>query len=122
MQIFFQILVTSLLSYMLQKFLPPLVVMPCAALAVIFTQNKHSSAFLGGFVAVSILWMYKAMVIDIHTKSVLSLKVAAVLGFRDPVWLILLTGLVGGLLGGFGAMSGQHIILLFRKKTESVYK
>jgi hypothetical protein len=54
--------------------------------------------------------------IDVRTNSILSTKIAPLLGFQSATLLILLTGLVGGLVGGLGALSGQQIRTLFTQQ------
>jgi hypothetical protein len=122
MRFLVQVILTSILSYILQQFIAPWIVVPVAMLIALMTQNNASAAFLGGFAAISLLWMVKATVIDVYTNSILSAKVAPLLGLKSPIMLILLTGLVGGLLGGLGAASGQHMLYMLKKKHRSVYR
>lgn len=122
MRFFVQVILTSLLSYILQQFIAPWIVVPVALLVALMTQNNASAAFLGGFAAISLLWMTKATMIDVYTNSILSVKVAAVLGLKSSIMLILLTGLIGGLLGGLGAASGQHIRYMLKRKQRSTYR
>src|SRR5690606_12270821 len=98
MRFLVQVILTSLLSYILQQFLAPWIVVPVAMLVALMTQHNASASFLGGFAAISLLWMGKATMIDVYTNSILSVKVAALLGLKSPIMLILLTGLIGGLL------------------------
>lgn len=122
MRFFVQVILTSLLSYILQQFIAPWIVVPIAMLVALMTQNNAAAAFLGGFAAIGLLWMAKATMIDVYTNSILSAKVASVLGFQSSIMLILLTGLIGGLLGGLGAASGQHILFMLKRKQRSGYK
>lgn len=122
MRFFVQVILTSLLSYILQQFIAPWIVVPIAMLVALMTQNNAAAAFLGGFAAIGLLWMAKATMIDVYTNSILSAKVASALGFQSSIMLILLTGLIGGLLGGLGAASGQHILSMLKRKQRSGYK
>jgi hypothetical protein len=114
MRFLIQVILTSLFSYLLQPVLPPWIVVFIAAMVVLITPTTPSLAFLGGFVGISVLWMVKAAHIDVHTHSILSTKVASLLGVKKPILLLLLTGLVGGILGGLGAACGQHILFILR--------
>lgn len=122
MRFLVQVILTSFLSYMLQQFIAPWIVVPVAMFVALMTQDNASAAFLGGFAAISLLWMVKATIIDVYTNSILSVKVAAVLGFRSSIMLILLTGLIGGVLGGLGAASGQKISNMLKRKQRSIYR
>jgi hypothetical protein len=122
MRFLIQVILTSLLSYVLQQFMAPWVVVPIALCVALVVQNNAIGAFFGGFAGISLLWMAKATVIDVYTQSILSAKVAAVLGFKSPIMLIFLTGLLGGLLGGLGGASGQHIRYILKKKPRGGYR
>lgn len=122
MRFIVQVILTSFLSYILQQFIAPWIVVPIAMFIALLTQNNAFAAFLGGFAAIALLWMAKATMIDVYTNSILSAKVAVILGVKSSIMLILLTGLVGGLLGGLGAASGQHILYMLKRKQRSVYK
>ena len=71
---------------------------------------------MGGFTAISLLWMIVATLIDVRTNAILSTKIAPLLGFQSSTLLILLTGLVGGMVGGLGALSGQQLRALLNQK------
>ncbi len=122
MRFLVQVILTSLLSYILQQFIAPWIVVPIAMFVALMTQNNTSAAFLGGFAAISLLWMAKATMIDVYTNSILSVKVAEIMGVKSSIMLILLTGLVGGLLGGLGAASGQHLRYMLKRKQRSTYR
>jgi hypothetical protein len=119
MKFLIQVILTSLISYLLQPVLPSWIVVIIAAIIVFIIPSTPILAFVGGFIAISVLWMIKAAHIDVQTLSILSVKIASLLGIKKPIFLILLTGLVGGIQGGLGAASGQHILHLLRfiKKT-----
>lgn len=104
-----QVVLTALSSYVATQFLPWWSLVICAAVVAMRLNPSQSTAFLGGFVAISLLWMGVATWIDTSTEGILSSRIAPLLGFQSPIPLILLTGLIGGLAGGLGAWSGQQI-------------
>ena len=118
MRFLVQVILTSFLSYILQHFISPWIVVPIAMLVSLMTQNNATAAFLGGFAAISLLWMIKATVIDVSTNYILSTKVAAFFSLRSSIMLIVLTGFIGGLLGGLGAASGQRVRYMFKRSKE----
>jgi hypothetical protein len=116
MKFLIQVVLTVLLSYVAEQFLPWWTIGICAAvIAMGLTLNKIT-AFLGGFTAISLLWMIVATLIDVRTNAILSTKIAPLLGFQSSTLLILLTGLVGGMVGGLGALSGQQLRALLNQK------
>jgi hypothetical protein len=57
-----------------------------------------------------VLWSGLAWWITIKNHGILSAKIANVLPLSGNTFLlILVTGLVGGLVGGFGAMTGSYL-------------
>lgn len=122
MRFLIQVILTSLFSYILQQFMSPWIVVFVAGLVALVIQSSPTSAFLGGFISISLLWMLKATVIDVYTDSILSVKVAALMGLKSSIALILLTGIVGGILGGFGAASGQHLIRVLKRNRGDFYR
>lgn len=121
MKFLIQIILTVFLSYMAEQCLPWWTIGICAALVAMGLTLSNMTAFLGGFTAISLLWMILATLIDVRTNAILSTKIAPLLGFKSGTLLILLTGLVGGIVGGLGALSGQQVRrLLTQKKSKQV--
>ena len=121
MKFLIQVVLTVLLSYIAEQFLPWCTIGICAAVVAMGLPLNRITAFLGGFTAIGLLWMVAATRIDVHTNSILSTKIAPLLGFQSSTLLILLTGLVGGMVGGLGALSGQQIrALLTQQKPRPV--
>lgn len=67
-------------------------------------------AFLTGALGIGLLWFSLAFVIDNQNQHILSIKVANVLPLHGSfVALIILTTVVGALLGGLSALTGSYI-------------
>ena len=116
MKISIQIAMTAILSYLTELFLPTWCIFICAAAVATICHTSSVSAFISGFVAVGLLWTLMATVIDAKTNAILSTKMAPLFGLQSATTLILLTGLVGGIMGGLGALSGQQIRTLLAHK------
>jgi len=116
MKFLIQVALTTLLSYIAEQHLPWWTISLCAAVVAIELAPSKMTAFLGGFTAISLLWMIVATSIDVHTNAILSTKIAPLLGFQSSTLLILLTGFVGGMVGGMGALSGQQLRTLLAPK------
>jgi hypothetical protein len=73
-------------------------------------KQKSSNAFLAGFLGVAILWIILAALKDIPNEHLLSTKVASLLPLGGS-WIVLLlvTGLVGGLVSGFAALTASFL-------------
>jgi len=69
-----------------------------------------TAAFISGLLGVFILWAGLAWWIDMKNNGVLSKKIASVLPLGGSgIVLILVTGIIGGLVAGFAAMSGSFL-------------
>ncbi len=103
-------------SYASQFILPWWGVMIGSALATLLVYNKGLSSFIAGFIGLGGLWFYLAYSIDTANKSLLSGKVAALFGLDSGFQLVLVTALLGAIIGGFSALTGNYFIALFKKE------
>jgi len=117
MTVFWVVLLFSLVSGLFfADFLPWWNFAPVAFTAAL-TQGKHGGkCFLGGFIAVMVLWLSMAAYLDTLSESRLSLRVAAIFGLSSPVALMIVSALTGGLVGGLSAWSGWLLRRAFRSK------
>lgn len=73
------------------------------------------SAFFAGFLSVAILWTVLSLMLSIPNEHILARRVAPIFVKTDsPFLLILVTALIGGLVGGFATLTGN--LLQSRKK------
>jgi len=102
MKFLIQLAATVIVCLALQYFLPWWT-LPLGAFAVGFVfRNKGYLSFFAGFLGAGLLWLGMALIIDFNTQSILTQKVNQLL----PVNALLMTTLVGGLVGGLGGMTG----------------
>lgn len=72
--------------------------------------------FLAGFLGIFILWFVHALIIDIQNQSILSKQIAELFTLPNTILLILITALVGGIVGGISSITGSLFReLLFNK-------
>lgn len=103
-------ILTAILSFISGLFLPwwGIAIVAFAVAAII--HQKTGKAFFAGLLGVFILWAGLAWWIDMRNNSVLSHKIAGILPLGgNTMLLILVTGIVGGLVGGFAAMAGSSL-------------
>lgn len=104
------IILTALLAFISGLFFPWWGIAITSILVAVLVHQKAGKAFLAGFLGVFILWAGLALWIDMKNNGVLSKKIALVLPLGgNAILLILVTGLVGGLVAGFAAMSGSFL-------------
>ena len=81
-----------------------------ALLIALLVHQRAGKAFFAGFLGLFLLWFILAMWIDSANDSVLSVKIAALLPLGGSKWtLMILTGIIGGLIAGFAALSGSYL-------------
>ncbi len=80
---------------------------PIAALVGWFFSRSGWGAFFGGFLGGFLLWYVNAWLADYANEGLLSAKVGQLFMGIHGAQLLLTAGLLGGLLGAFGALTGR---------------
>ncbi len=116
----FQTLLVVLLGYFSHYIIPYWWgIMAAAALATIIIYGKSLSSFMAGFLGIGVLWFLLAQSLGSANQSLLSEKVAAILGLSTSFQLILITAFVGAIIGGFSALTGSLFVSMFKKVKKS---
>ena len=110
MKFVLSILLTAALSFLAGMFLPWWSIALIAFLVALLIPQKISSSFLSGLLGIFLLWTILMFWIDIKNNSVLSQKISELFKLGgSSILLILVTALIGGLVGGFAAMAGSSL-------------
>lgn len=81
-------------------------------IAGFFTHNMNKSPYWTGFTGVFLVWSSYAGIIDFQTNSILSGKIMQLFYMpANSILAVLLTGVIGGIPGGFACKAGD----LFRE-------
>lgn len=110
-----QLILVVAFSYGAQFIMPWWGVIIASALAGMIVNTKPFSAFLSGFIGLGALWFFLAYTIDAANHSLLSGKVATILGLDAGFQLILITTFLGAIIGGSSALTGNYFISIFKK-------
>ena len=104
MKFLVSILLTMLLAFACGLYLPwwSVAVAPFVVVSVIYQPPLR--AFATGFFAVLLLWLVLILIINSSNHNILAAKVALVMGFGEML-LIVLSCVVGGLVGGLGGLT-----------------
>lgn len=106
MKIAIQIVFIILLGFILELFLPWWSIAIAAfAAGMIFNSRANFGA---GFLAIALLWTIKALLIESSAAATLTDRVASIFMLTKPL-LFLVMALLGGLVGGFAAMTGAAL-------------
>lgn len=105
------ILLTALLALLLGEYLPWWSVAIAAFAISLFIRQGNFAAFFGGFLGVGAAWSAFAFWIDRANESILSERVASLLPLQgNALLLIVLTAVIGGLVGGLAALSANFLV------------
>lgn len=107
--LFFIILILSLIvSYVL----PWWIVAIISFIAAFFIAKSSGNAFWSAFAAIFIVWVIQALFKSVPNNHILATRVAHLFPLGGQwIWLVLITGIIGGLVAGMSAWSGA----LFKK-------
>ena len=110
MKILLAVLLIAIFSYLACLYLPWWNIAIIAFLTALFIPLIPGYAFLAGFLGIFLMWAIVALWWDIKNESILSHKIAQLFPLGGSSFLlIMVTALVGGLVGGFAAMSGSSL-------------
>ncbi|MDF9797306.1 hypothetical protein OKW21_002569 [Catalinimonas alkaloidigena] len=115
MKFLFKIILIIAFSYLLELYLPWWSVIIAAFLVNMWLPSKGFIDFLSGFLGVGLLWLTYAWLIDADTSSILSERIADLFSLPNGSFMIASSGLVGGVAGGFAALSGSQFRRIFMK-------
>ncbi len=73
-------------------------------------------SFLVGFIGIFLLWTGYALFLDLQNNSVMSSRMAQLFQLSAAWQLVLVTGIIGALMGGFSAVTGHTIWQVLVKK------
>lgn len=104
------LVLTALLSFIAGLYLPWWGFAVAAFVVGLLVIQKAGLSFLAGFCGVLLLWSGLSFWIDTKNEGILSARIGELLGIGpNSFLLILITGFLGGLVGGFAAMSGTFL-------------
>jgi len=111
--LFFIILI---LTFAGEYFLPWWIVAIAAFLPALFIGKTPARSFFAGFSAVFIVWAAMALFKTIPNDNMLAKRVATLMTLPNWILLLIVTALIGGLVGGMSALSGALVKRAFAKK------
>lgn len=70
-------------------------------------EQKEGTSFLAGWIGVMLCWGISSFMINLSNEGVLAGKIGMLFGGLSAGALVLLTAVLGGLLGGLASWSGR---------------
>ncbi len=110
------IIAVVIISWVLQTLLPWWTMALGAFATGFFFRQSGFASFAAGLLGVGLLWFIMAYSIHSSTDGILSEKIAGIFPTKTVGWLLFVTALIGGLVGGFASMTGG--LISYRKKAK----
>ncbi|QTE37317.1 hypothetical protein J3L18_30150 [Mucilaginibacter gossypii] len=110
--LFFIILILSFAS---GYFLPWWIVAVISFLTALFIGTTAKSSFWQAFIAVLMVWIVLALFKSIPNDHIMATRIAHLFHLPDWGYILALTGILGGLVGGMSALSGLLLKRAFQK-------
>ena len=100
-------LIILILSVAVSYVLPWWVVAIVAFLAALVIGKTSGQSFWSGFAAVFVAWTILALLKSIPNENILAGRVVQLFPLpHNWIWVLLVTALIGGLVGGMGSLTG----------------
>lgn len=94
-------------AYLLNLFLPWWAIAISGVVFGYWFNEKAGQSFGWGFLALFLLWGGQALYIHLANQGILSTRIAEMLSVGSPFIVVLITALLGGLIGGLAALTGS---------------
>jgi hypothetical protein len=106
MKFLLQLIVIAILAFVFELLLPWWSIAIAAFVGGMAFNSKAN--FLAGFLGIGVLWLLYALMMDATSAAPLAERISKVLLINKPL-LLLITSILGGLVGGFAAMAGSAL-------------
>lgn len=104
MKFILQVFGIIVLAHMLEIFLPWYSIALAAFVMGYILRSRAN--FLAGFLGIALLWSFKAWMMNSGSATDLADRVARIFSLSGTEWLFAVMAIVGGMVGGFAALTG----------------
>ncbi|WP_346239510.1 hypothetical protein ABDK00_007315 [Niabella insulamsoli] len=110
MKFFISLIVTGIFSFIAGRYFPWWSLAIVAFLVSLLIAQRPLTSFISGFLALFLVWLILALLINAENGSILANRVGGMLGIgQQPVMLAVLSAFIGGLVAGFAALSASFL-------------
>jgi hypothetical protein len=110
MKSFPRFILIVILSYLGGLFLPWWTVAIAAFIVAVIIPLPPFRSFMNGFIAVFLLWMALAFIMDIRNDHILANRMSeVVLKVKSPITIGVVSAFIGGLIAGLGSLTGSYL-------------
>lgn len=109
MKFIVSIVLMAFLSFTASLYFPWWCIAIVCFLVSVFIHQKAGLAFLAGFLALFLLWGGLSVWISYNNNHILAHRISQLIVKKDdPNLLMLVTGLIGAIVGGLASISGSY--------------
>lgn len=116
MKFFILLVLSVMVAFFLGPFFPYWGIMLCIAIVSALVGGTGTGSFFSAALAVWAVWLLVPFFIISKTESELPTKIGQIMGFGHAHLLVWATSLIGFLIGGFSALTGNRLRKLFEKE------
>ncbi len=110
MRFILSIIIIAAASFFAGLYFPWWVIAVIAFLVSLLLPQRPSASFITGFIGIFLLWIILAASINSSNAGILAGRIGQLLKIgNSPSILIFVTGLVGGLVSGFAALTASYL-------------
>ncbi len=102
-------IIVAIAGFLLQIFFPWWSIALAGFICGLLFIQKTRYAFLNGFVGIFILWGSMALYTYIINQGFLAEKLAGLLHLPHGIFSVIVTGLIGGVIGGLSMVTGNEL-------------
>ncbi|MDN4166595.1 hypothetical protein QWY31_13885 [Cytophagales bacterium LB-30] len=121
MKLLIKIVLIAVLSYFAGPYFPWWFAGLVSFVVSALIPGKHAHSFWAGFVAVGLVWLGLALRLHWQAQAPLTQAMAQLLQVQEVPYLMVVTALVGALVGGSFGLSGSTFRSLFIRKRRDRY-
>lgn len=104
----------AIVSFTACLYLPWWSIAPACFIVALIMRLNVGVSFLAGFVSLFVLWFGMSWFISSANQDILAHRISLLIFKRDnPQSLMLLTAMIGAIVGGLGALSGGILSKIF---------
>lgn len=118
MKFLFRTIIIAVVAHFALLYFPWWSIAVCGFFAGALLSGTNTSSFFSGFLGIGLLWLIQSFIIHNSSEGLLSDKIAALFALPNGVYVIIITALLGGIVGGFSTLSGLRFRKLFKKERD----
>ncbi|WP_162340122.1 hypothetical protein [Cyclobacterium salsum] len=115
MRLLVQLLLNALIAYALGGLVPYWVIMILIGALAVGWKGPALHSFIAGALGVGLVWLLVPLITWSATDSDFPERIARIMGMENGAVLVGITSLLGFLIGGSSALTGNLLLKLFQR-------